>query len=504
MSRIGRIKDYIRKHGAAYTVRRAGEMLGERFLHSWDRQYRRERPSEAELASQRSNQPDAGLISVIVPVYNTRPVFLRELCESLQAQTYAHWEAVLYDGCSTDAATIAALDGIRDERIRVIHDNVNEGISGNTNRAAAQSRGRYIALCDHDDVLTPDALWRMADAIVRTGADLLYSDEDKLSEDGRLHVSPYRKPDFCPDNLRSGNYVCHLTVISRALFDQVGGLRGEFDGSQDHDLVLRASESASGICHVPHVLYHWRNVGTSVSHLHLDRCLNAASRAVTDHMQRIGYPGQCRVENGVLRLEYDVDPDAAVEVINLPADAACSDMNRLAAQSKGEYLLFVREEIQGVDAAFIREMLMHAQRSDVASVSPLLCDKRGRVAHAGFALRTDAGLICRNHGLPAHAGGWHGMNRTVRNVSAVSGACMMVRRSTLMNHPLDGAYTGGYGVADWCLRMQDAGMVHVCTPHAKAVCPKCEWLAPTFDKALFTSRWAGRHDPCIGKDDNCT
>ncbi|MBQ8556337.1 MAG: glycosyltransferase [Clostridia bacterium] len=478
MALYRRIVTYVRMHGGWYTLRRGWQMLSQRLLRSYDRVWQQERTPQPELDMQRAHQPEGGLISIAVPVYNTNPVYLRELAESLSRQTYAQWEAVLYDGCSTNADTVAALDAIRDVRIRVIHGTENAGISGNTNLAIAACRGAYIALCDHDDTLAPDALWHIAEVIADGAPDMIYTDEDKLTEDGRLHIDPHDKPDFCPDNLRSGNYVCHLMALRREVLERAGGLRPVCDGSQDHDLALRVSEMTDRIVHIPRILYHWRRLTTSMSQKNLDRCLAAAARAVQEHMARIGYPGKCTVEDGVLRLRYDVDESLNVRTILVSDADRYAFMNREAASAEEDVLLFLDESVTGLTEDFIRELLMYAQRRDVGAVTPMLTDQRGRVTHAGFALRKGR-AVCRNEGLPWHAGGWHGLNRTSHNVAAVSAACFMIRRDHFIPFETD--------MIDWCLALSRRGYVHVYTPHARAVCEKRELLAGACEDV---------HDPC--------
>lgn len=495
MSLWTRVTGYVRMHGMGYTLRRAGEMLSERILRSYDRRFRREQPDAAALAHQRMHQPAAGLISVAVPVFNTRPEYLTALIESLRSQTYENWEAVLYDGCSTDQDCIAALDEISDPRIRVIHGRENAGISGNTNLAVAQCCGEYIALCDHDDMLSPESLWRTAEAIAADQPDMLYSDEDKITRDGRLHTDPHRKPDFCPDNLRSGNYICHLMVVRREILMAVGGLCSAFDGSQDHDLALRISEVTRRIVHIPHILYHWRTVGSSMSHQHLARCQDAAARAVTEHMARIGYPGACTVEDGVLRLRYEVKNSLRVNVIRVPARDGYAFMNRAAAEAAGDVLLFLRDTVNGLTEEMISEMLMYAQRDDVGAVTPMLTDRRGRVTHAGFAL-TREGARCRNRSLPCHAGGWHGLNRTSYNVAAVSAACLMIRRDRFI--PFDEGWQDAHAVVDWCLRLGEKGLRCVYTPHAKAQCEEAGMLDDFRFDERFLKRWPELRDSCAG------
>lgn len=493
MGLLMRVTSYIRRHGAVYTLHRAGEMLQERLFHRYERKCRRTDPTPEVLQWQRDNQPDAGLISVAIPAYNTRPLFLHQLAASLSSQTYERWEAVIYDGCSTDPEAAAAMDALADMRIRVIHGDMNEGIAGNTNHAIRECRGDYVALCDHDDMLTPDALWHVAQEIAAGAPDMIYSDEDKVTENGRLRTDPHIKPDFCPDNLRSGNYICHLMVIRRAMLEELGGLRSSFDGSQDHDLALRIAESTERIVHIPKVLYHWRTVGSSMSHQKLAVCQDAAARAVTEHMSRIGYPGSCTVEDGALRLRYDVPGDITVKTIQVPAGEGCALINREAATATEDVLLIVDSSVGALTESAVHEMLMYARRDDVAAVTPMLTNRQGYVTHAGFEA-TAGEIRCRNAGLPGSAGGWHAMNRTSHNVMAVSMACLMIRRDHFI--PFDEAYSDGLSAVDWCLRLREKGLRCVYTPHARATCENGRLLSCWTDTARLSAAWPCIHDGC--------
>lgn len=464
MRLIRRCSAYVRMHGAGYTLHRLGEMVCTHLLRTDDRAFRQQCASAQELAFQRANLPGELLLSVVIPVYNTRADFLQALTDSLLAQSYPHWEACLCDGGSTRAETLHALRHLQqgDPRFRILFSPKNGGISGNTNEAAAMAQGEYIVLCDHDDVLAPDALWRVAQTLARSSPDLLYTDEDKLSSSGQYHTDPHRKPDFCPDNLRSANYICHMTVIRRTLWTRIGGLRSSFDGSQDHDLMLRVSECTNNIVHLPLILYHWRTFRHSMSHERLQTCLNAAARAVEAHMTRIGYPGTCRVEDGVLRLRYDV-ADASVAHLVISEDDPVGSINRQAAAATQDMLLFTLSGLPEPDEDGLREMMMYAQRRDVAAVTPLIQDRRGRVLHAGYDLLSDGTVQSRNAGLPSRAGGWHGLNRTSYNVSAVSPACFLIRREAFQ--PLDASLPLHQSMVQWCLAQSQRGLYHVFTPH---------------------------------------
>lgn len=495
---LQRVTDYIRRYGASYTLRHAAEKYADLLLHRYDRVWQRIRPDGAELARQRSTPVSAGLISVLVPVYNTDPAMLAALVDSLLAQTYPDWELCLFDDCSPSAATQEALRCAagRDERIRTARGERNQGISGSSNGAAAMAQGEWLLLLDHDDLLPPDALYRFAQVIAAQQPDLIYGDEDKLTEDGRIHTEPHFKPDFCPDNLRSGNYICHPMAMRRTLFQQAGGFRTAFNGSQDHDLTLRCAELTDRIVHIPRVLYHWRTVGASVSHAQLQKCIDAAAAAVQEHMSRIGWPGTVEQQEGMLRLRYEVKGSPRITVILLDegrGTAACraaleracdctgvqwltadvsrrrfAAMNEAVRRAEGDVLLFLDASVTVQTPDFLTELLMYAQRDDVGAVTPALWNRRGCITHGGFALGMEGAAVCREQGLPRRAGGWHLLMRQSHNVSAVSGACLMLRRDHWQ--PLEEAYVSGLGMIDWCLRLQQAGLRHVFTPHAGGLC----------------------------------
>lgn len=197
-------------------------------------------------------------LSVICPVHNTPPGLLRQCVESVRSQSYPHWELVLVDDASTESSAQQEISRLAssDERIRLVRLEQNVGIAVATNEGAAAAEGEYLVFLDHDDVLAPTALEWLASCAGE--ADLIYSDEDKVFEDG-THEEAFFKPSWSPRLLLSVNYVNHLTCIRKELFASVGGLREGIDGVQDHDLLLRVSEQAVAVAHVPNVLYHWRS-----------------------------------------------------------------------------------------------------------------------------------------------------------------------------------------------------------------------------------------------------
>lgn len=531
-SALSRVQEYLQIHGAAYTLKRLEQKAAQQLLGTYERRRKREQASAEELRAQQENQPAAGLISVVIPVYNTDPGMLNALLDSLEAQTYLNFEAVLYDGASTRAETAEVLKTRCENkpRFRLVRGKENRGISGNTNEAVRLARGEYIALCDHDDLLSPDALWRVADCIARKNPDMVYSDEDRITENGRKHMDPHYKPDYCPDNLVSDNYLCHLTVIRKAVLEEAGGLRSGFDGSQDHDLFLRVTERTDRIEHIPHILYSWREVFSSKSHTELYTCLENGCRAAAEHEAKLGRKAEAVPMNKEIRLWYDIPEDAKVEaLVHGDSEEECQEclgelefrtdwpnltgsllvageqeriplINEAARTSQADYLLVLDARVTEMNRYFIREMLMYAQRDDVAGVTGVLTDKRKRITHGGFALGMDHTVQCVNEGMYVTAGGWHDMMNKVHNVSAVSLCCLLMKRENWLD--LDEGYLGGLAAADLGLRQRQAGKWFVFTPHARARLDPCALLLSgeernAQDTARYEAAWGTAvYDPC--------
>ena len=222
--------------------------------------YKKNQATKKELSLQREKKwaSDAPKFSIIVPLFKTPDNFLKELVSSIQAQTYLNWELCFADGSPTDELK-GLVEGFKDERICYHFIGENLGISGNTNKALEMATGDWIVLCDHDDLLVPNALYEFADRITKDPEiDSIYSDEDKIDETGKKLFEPHFKPDFNIDMLRSNNYICHLYGVRKELVDRVGKFNSQFDGAQDYDFILRMSENSRKVGHVSKILYHWR------------------------------------------------------------------------------------------------------------------------------------------------------------------------------------------------------------------------------------------------------
>ena len=257
-------------------------------------------------------------ISVVVPMYNTEKVFFKELIESLKNQTYSKWELCLADGSEVPNELLK--DYIDDDRIKYSFLNSNLGISENTNKAIEMATGDFIGFLDHDDLLSQDALYEVVNAInEEKNVDFIYTDEDKIDEN-KERFEPYFKPDFSPETLECNNYITHFVVVKKALLKEVGMLNSKFNGAQDFDFVLRATEKAENIVHIPKVLYHWRVHRGSTANVADAKpyAFEAGIKVVEEHLKRMNKVGD--VQNGqdipgIYRINYKVIGNPKVSIL---------------------------------------------------------------------------------------------------------------------------------------------------------------------------------------------
>jgi len=299
--------EFGKKHGLkALILKSRHKLQGLDNDYDYAEWYALTKPDEAELARQRQEKPAANpLLSIVIPAYKTPEKYLREMLDSILAQTYENWEVCVANGSPAGEGRIVEKvmrDYMaRDSRFHCKDLGQNLGISGNTNAAMEMASGDFIVLADHDDTLPEHALYEMASAIgAHPECDVFYSDEDKLDMDGGALFDPHFKPDFNPDLLTSVNYICHLFAVKRELLAQVGGFRHEFDGAQDYDFIFRCTEQAHGIWHIPKVLYHWRchqdsTASNPESKLY---AFEAGARAIMAHYERCGIAAE-KVEKGI-------------------------------------------------------------------------------------------------------------------------------------------------------------------------------------------------------------
>lgn len=493
-----------------------------------DIQYRRwiaaHELTSADLARQRttklSRQP---LISIVVPAYNTPERFFNELVESVRSQTYRNWELCIANGGESELTC-----GGNDERIRLRQLNTNRGIAGNTNAALAMATGDYVAFLDHDDVLAPFALFAVAEAINRhPDADFFYSDEDKLDEAGR-RVDPCFKPGWSPELLLHHNYVCHLVVMKRSLLDQLGGIRSGFDGAQDYDLVLRATESARRVVHIPQVLYHWRlhPQSTAQNTSSKQYLVDAGRRALEEHLQRSGtnarvvlaeQPGEYRVtyqlarqplvsvlipnrdqpemlgrcieslaqssyanyeivilENGSQQEDTfayyrQLERTGPVRVLTWSRPFNFSAINNYGAtHARGDVLLFLNNDVEAIHPDWLEAMVTHAVRPEIGAVGAKLLFADGSIQHAGVVLGM-GGVAGHVHSrFPRESAGYLGRLRHVQEVAAVTGACLMTRREVFERvGGFDERFVLAYNDVDYGMNVRELGLRVLWTPEAE-------------------------------------
>ncbi|HET6965850.1 MAG TPA: glycosyltransferase [Acidimicrobiales bacterium] len=460
------------------------------------------------------------LISILMPVYNTDADVLLAAVESVRAQIYDRWQLCMANDGSDRPETRQVLDGLRDDpRIVIVDRDAPSGISEATNAALALATGDYVAFLDHDDVLKPHALaqvirWLDADPAI----DVLYTDEDKLDPEGQLY-DPNIKPDWAPDQLTAQNYVCHLTVARRSLVEEIGGLRKEFDGSQDYDLILRITERTDRIAHIPEPLYSWRAVPGSAAAVADAKpyAIEAARRAVADALSRRGYgdrvdttdrigffrarypiPGSPKVSiiiptrngrdllerclNSVLArstyrnyevviidngsvagpaLEYMAA--GAWRVIRYPYRFNYARMINLAARSVDcDAMLFLNNDTEVITPDWIEGMLEHAMRPEVGAVGCRLYFGNGMPQHEGIMTGIGGWAHSTNHF------GYWARGELTRDVSAVTGACTMMRPSVFWRvGGNDERLRVAYNDVDLCLRLHQAGYQVVYTPYVE-------------------------------------
>lgn len=318
---------YFRHYGArAFLNRLRDKMEPEDVPYApWFEKYRADSEELARQSKQEGKLAYRPLVSVVVPCYQTPENYLREMMDSLRAQSYSNWQLCLADATSADEVSAIVDDYCRqyqEKRICYRHLQENRGIAGNTNAGIELAEGEWIGLLDHDDLLAPEALYEMVQFMNREPeAELIYSDEDQIEETkkGLQHKNPHFKPDFSPDLLRSNNYITHFLCVKRGIVKEAGGLREAFDGAQDYDFILRCSELATKIGHVPKVLYHWRVHSNSTADNPLSKmyAYDAGQRALQEHLERVGQPGLVSqsIHFGFYRVKYPVTGTPLVSIL---------------------------------------------------------------------------------------------------------------------------------------------------------------------------------------------
>jgi GT2 family glycosyltransferase len=493
------------------------------------------------------------LISIVTPVYNVEERWLRKAIESVLVQVYAHWELCLVDDASTRPHVRGVLNeyAAQDARVRTIFRETNGGIAAASQTGVEYASGEFVAFLDHDDELAAEALFEVVERLNRDpDRDVFYSDEDKLDENGQ-RVEPFFKPDWSPDLLLSMNYMCHLTVVRKTVLTRVGGFRPGYDGSQDYDLVLRVTEQTDRIVHIPKVLYHWRKIPGSAAGATDAKpyAYEAAQRALESALDRRKRPAQIvMMRPGIFAVRYAISGRPKVTIIiptkdmvdllkpcvesivnkssydnyeilvvdnNSSDPAALAFLERIeqphrvirdtrrfnwaainnsaAATSSGEHLLFMNNDMEVIDGDWIEALLEHSQRDEVGAVGAKLLYRDNSVQHAGVVL--GIGGVANHAFRYVHDSslGYFGFAQVTRNYSAVTGACMMVRREVFdAMGGFDENLRVAFNDVDFCLRLRQGGYLIVYTPHARLYhfeSASRGKLHPLEDEQYMRERW---------------
>ncbi len=508
--------------------------------------------------------------SILVPLYNTPKEFLTAMLDSVVAQTYKNWELCLADGSDIGGAGSIGSDiggsigsdiggsigsGGNHSYVgeicreyqkadreknggqgRIIYQKLekNEGISGNTNRCLALATGEYIGLFDHDDILHPSVLYEYAKAINEQGADYIYCDETTFkNNDINKMLTMHFKPDYAVDNLRANNYICHFSVFHRHLLDGSELFRTKYDGSQDHDMILRLTDKAKKVVHVPKLMYYWRShAGSVASGIQAKTyAVDAAKGAVADHLRKHGYTHfkitSTRAFETIFKISYQIignpkisiviankdhEPDLRrcissimekstydnyeiiivennsetpeikkyyeelkederIKIVTYEGSFNYSAVNNLGVKAaEGEYILLLNNDTQVITVNWMEELLMYAQREDVGAVGAKLYYGDKTIQHAGVVLGLGAHRTAGHSHYMQHREnlGYMGRLCYAQNVSAVTGACLLVSKELFEKAGgLDESFAISLNDVDFCIKLREMGYLNVFTPFAE-------------------------------------
>ncbi len=477
-------------------------------------------------------------ISILVPLWNNQREFQIQMLDSVMNQTYGNWELCLADGSDDEHGYMgeickeyaARADG------RIIYKKLekNVGISGNTNECLKLATGEYIGLLDQDDILHPSVLYEYVKVINEQGADYIYCDETTFkNNDINKMLTMHFKPDYAVDNLRANNYICHFSVFHRHLLDGDELFRSKYDGSQDHDMILRLTDRAENIVHVPKLMYYWRShAGSVASGIEAKTyAIDAAKGAVAEHLRNHGF-GHFRITSTrafetIFKISYQIagSPkisivianrdhesdlrrcitsilekstydnyeiivvennsetpeiweyyeklrgDGRVKVVTYEGSFNYSAVNNLGVrEAEGEYILLLNNDTQVITVNWMEELLMYAQREDVGAVGAKLYYGDKTIQHAGVVLALGAHRTAGHSHYGQHREnlGYMGRLCYAQNVSAVTGACLMVAKELYWKvGGLDESFAVSLNDVDFCIKLREAGYLNVFTPFAE-------------------------------------
>lgn len=522
---------YLRHFGwKEFRIRLAERMEPEEVPYGpWYEDYR-VKPEELKQQKKRRWKQEI-CFSIAVPVYRTPETFLRQMIESVTGQSYGNWELCIANGSPDDEKVRAVLEEYagRDPRIRV-KNLENQGIAGNSNAALAMAKGDYVGFLDHDDLLAPNALYEAAAYLEKyPQTDMLYTDEDKVTEDLSVHFQPHLKPDFNLDLLRSNNYICHFLIVKRTLALRAGEFRQEYEGAQDYDFVLRCADQACRIGHVPEILYHWRTSRSSTADNPASKmyAYDAGKRAIEAHLQRRGEKGEVSLKKdlGFYRVVYPVKKQERISVVIPSKDQwetlkACLDSIREKTtypdyeiivvennsrepetfayyktidgkdnirvitwdkpfnysainnfgirHASGQYVICLNNDIQVITGGWMEELLGVCQREEVGVVGAKLYYPDDTIQHAGIVVGIGGIAGSLFVGMKRERSGYLHKASLMQDLSAVTAACMMVKKKAFEEA---GGFEEKLAVAfndvDLCLKIREKGYLVVYDPYVE-------------------------------------
>ena len=508
-------------------------------------------PSSEQAAAERAASfPYMPKISILVPLWNNQRKYQTQMLDSVMNQTYENWELCLADGSDDDHAYIGEIcrQYVESSGGRVVYQKLekNGGIAGNTNACLAMATGEYIGLLDQDDILHPSVLYEYVKAVNEQGADYLYCDETTFAGDDINHMlTMHFKPDYSPDNLRANNYICHFSVFARKLLDGNELFRSRYDGSQDHDMILRLTDNARKVVHVPRLMYYWRShAGSVASGIEAKPyAIEAAKGAVADHLRKHGFDHfkieSTRAFETIFRIRYQImgnpkisiiianrdhaadlrrcvssivekstydnyeiviaennsatqeikdyytqllgfpyedkevqhSQDKKISIVTFKGEFNYSAVNDLGVKhSNGEYILLLNNDTEVITVNWMEELLMYAQREDVGAVGAKLYYKDKTIQHAGVVIGLGAHRTAGHTHYKQHRQnlGYMGRLCYAQNVTAVTGACLMVKKRLFEEvGGLDETFAVSLNDVDFCLKLREKGLLNVFTPFAE-------------------------------------
>ena len=500
-------------------------------------------PDEARAKEERETVFDRMIkISILVPLYNTPEPFLRDMITSVLNQTYQNWELCLADGSDAEHEEVGRIcREYLEKDSRIVYQKLlkNEGISGNTNECLKLATGEYIGLFDHDDILHPSTLYEYVKAVNEQDADYIYCDETTFKNgDINKMLTMHFKPDYAVDNLRANNYICHFSVFAKRLLEGEELFRSRFDGSQDHDMILRMTDRAKHIVHIPKLLYYWRcHEGSVASGIDAKPYVVAAAKgAVADHLKRHGFTHfqitSTRAFETIFKIRYEIIGDPMISIV-IPNKDHAADLKRCITsilekstyenyeivvvengsetkeifeyytslkeydnirvvtyekpegqngfnysavnnfgvrQTKGDYILLLNNDTEVITVNWMEELLMYAQREDVGAAGAKLYYGNKTIQHAGVVLQLGAHRTAghSHYGQSRENLGYMGRLCYAQNVSAVTGACLLVKKSLFKEvGGLDEGFAISLNDVDFCLKLREKGFLNVFTPFAE-------------------------------------